>query len=53
MTVILAYRALRLTPNQMMERIEKHMRAWGVVAEDTLATPSSFIVFGSRNRYPG
>jgi streptomycin 6-kinase len=35
-----------------MERVEQQMRDWGVVAENTLATPSSFIVFGRRGNQP-
>ncbi|MFP5265366.1 MAG: aminoglycoside phosphotransferase family protein [Blastocatellia bacterium] len=35
-----------------MERVEERIRAWGVVAEDTLHTQSSFVAFGRRRDQP-
>ncbi len=35
-----------------MGRVEERIRAWNIVVEHTLETPSSFIVFGQRNLQP-
>jgi streptomycin 6-kinase len=36
----------------LSERIEERVRLWGVAVEDTLETPSSFVVFGRRGESP-
>lgn len=36
----------------LMERVEERVRAWAIVAEDTVETESSFIVFGRRGPLP-
>jgi streptomycin 6-kinase len=38
-----------LTSSNLLDRIQKHAREWGVVVEDTFETESSVISFGARD----
>lgn len=41
-----------MTIRPLMERVEARVREWAIVAEDTVETESSFIVFGRRGNLP-
>lgn len=41
-----------MSVNQLLERVEERVRAWNLIVEDSLETPSSFIAFGRRGHQP-
>jgi streptomycin 6-kinase len=41
-----------MNSDHLEKRVEERIRAWDVVVQDTLETPSSFLVFGERRGQP-